>query len=86
MRCLVVGADRLGTKEEFFAASFGITDILHWDGRKKKPARMPQVDVVYVLTGFVNHQLAGWVKREAKKRGIKVVYLKRGISELMQTA
>lgn len=43
---------------------------------------MPLVGLVIVLTAFVNHDLMFYVRKEAKKIGVKVVYLKRGITEL----
>lgn len=86
MQCLIVGADKIGAKKDFLARKFGVTKILHWDGRQKKLPPLPQVDLVLVLTGFVNHQLMNWVKKEAKRRNVRVVYLKRGVSELLQTA
>ncbi|OPX89474.1 MAG: hypothetical protein A4E53_01551 [Pelotomaculum sp. PtaB.Bin104] len=86
MRCLVVGADSIGTKGTYLEKKFGVKEVLHWDGRNKKMPFLPAVDLVVMLTGFINHLMMWHVKKEAKKRGIKVLYLKRGVSELEETA
>jgi len=86
MRCLVVGADNLGTKADYLKERFGAREVLHWDGRNGKVSRLPLVDLVIVLTGFVSHRVMRHVRREAKKRGVKVLYLKRGFVELEMTA
>lgn len=82
MRCLVVGADRLGTKGEYLQEKFGVTNIIHWTGRQKKNPPFPAVEITIVLTGFVGHSLMRYVKREAQKRGVKILFLCRGKSEL----
>lgn len=86
MRCLVVGADNLGTKAEYIRKKFGADDVLHWDGRSRKVFTLPLVDLVIILTGFISHRVMRHVRKEAKKRGVRVVYLKRGIAELEMTA
>lgn len=82
MRCIIVGADRLGKTPEYLAKKFGVTRFWHWNGRQRKLPSFPKADMVVILTGFVNHGLMFYVKTEAKKRNIKIVYLKRGKSEL----
>ncbi|HOV78814.1 MAG TPA: DUF2325 domain-containing protein [Bacillota bacterium] len=86
MRCLVVGADNLGTKADYLKKKFGAEEVLHWDGRSKKVFALPMVDLVIILTGFISHKAMHYVKKEAKRRGVKVLYLKRGITELEMTA
>lgn len=85
-RCLIVGADAIGRKENYLAVRFGADEVLHWDGRGKKFPPFLMVNMVIVLTGFINHGMMQHVKKEAKKRSVQVVYLKRGIAELEQTA
>lgn len=82
LKVLLVGADKIGTKEKYLIENYGATEFYHWDGRVKKHPHMPLVKMVIVLTSFVNHDLMFYVKKEAKKIGAKVVYLKRGIAEL----
>lgn len=82
MKALIVGADRIGTKERYLAKNHGATEFYHWTGRSKKHPHMPQVGLVIILTAFVNHDLMFYTRKEAKKIGAKVIYLKRGIAEL----
>jgi hypothetical protein len=86
VRCLVIGADHLGTKECYLREKFGATNIIHWDGRKKKNPPFPTVEIAVVLTGFVGHSLMHYVKKEARKRGVKLFFLCRGKSELERGA
>ncbi|MCL6559185.1 MAG: DUF2325 domain-containing protein [Firmicutes bacterium] len=86
MRCLVVGADNLGAKASYLREKFGVKEVLHWDGRNRKMPKFPLVDLVIVLTGFVNHPTMKHVRKEARKYGVKVLYLKRGIAEVEMTA
>ncbi|SHJ45169.1 DUF2325 domain-containing protein [Desulfofundulus thermosubterraneus] len=84
MRCLIVGTDRLGAAPAILRQKFGVREIVHWDGRRKKlPESFPRgTGLVVVYTGFVNHTLMHRVRELARKAGIKVVWLKRGLSEL----
>lgn len=86
MRCLIVGADAIGCKKNYLLQRFGATEVMHWDGRSKKMPHIALVNMVIVLTGFIGHTQMQQVKKEAKKHGIKVLYLRRGIAELEQTA
>ena len=85
MRCLVVGADNLGTKADYLNEKFSVKEVLHWNGRNKKKPSLPLVDMIIVLTGFINHQMMHYIKKEAKKCGVKVLYVKRGVVELEKT-
>lgn len=82
MRCLVVGADRLGTTEEFLRENLSVTKMLHWDGREKKLPPFPDVDVTIIYTGFISHKLMQYAKREAKKRNVKTIFIRRGKAEI----
>lgn len=86
MRCLIVGADNLGKTPEVLKKKYGVTKIIHWNGRRKKKPPLPKVNLIIILTGFVNHSLVHHVKKEAKKYGLKIIFLKRGKSELEVTA
>ncbi|MFX4261162.1 DUF2325 domain-containing protein [Pelotomaculum propionicicum] len=80
---MLVGADRIGTKEQTIIKRFGMRSLTHWAGREKKFKTIPaSVGLIIVLTQFVNHGLMYHVKKEAKKFNIRVIYLKRGITEL----
>ncbi|NHM28011.1 DUF2325 domain-containing protein [Desulfofundulus sp. TPOSR] len=84
MRCLVVGTDRLGAAPTILRQKFGVREVVHWDGRRKKlPESLPKgTCLVVVYTGFVCHALMHRVRELARKAGVKVVWLKRGLSEL----
>jgi len=82
MRCLIVGADNLGATKNYLNHKIGVTKIIHWDGRRKKIPSFPSVELVIIITSFINHKFMYYVKGEAKKRNIKLIYLKRGKSEI----
>lgn len=84
MHCLIVGADNLGTFPCLIETVCPGAKVTHWDGRTKKSPPFPSdVTMVIVLTGFIRHQIMHHAKREAKKRGLRIVYLKRGKSEIV---
>lgn len=86
MRCLIVGADAIGCKKGYLEKKFGVNEVLHWDGRNRKMPSMPLVDMIIVITSFISHAMMQHVRKEAKKRDVKVLYLKRGMAELEMTA
>lgn len=85
-QCLIVGADAIGRKKNYLSNKYGMEKVLHWDGRSRKIPSLKTVDMIVVLTGFIGHAQMQQVKKEAKKRGIKVLYLNRGVAELEKTA
>ncbi|WP_242655871.1 DUF2325 domain-containing protein [Desulfofundulus australicus] len=84
MRCLIVGTDRLGAASAVLRQKFGVQEVVHWDGRRKKlPKNFPRdTGLVVVYTGFVNHALMYRVRELARKAGVKVIWLRRGLSEV----
>lgn len=78
--CLVVGADHLGANSRF-EETFGAEKIMHWNGRGKHPNNLPnKVQVIIIFTGFVSHNVMWEIKRMAKSKGIRMVFLNRGLS------
>ena len=72
---LVVGGDRLGSTPVKLGEE-GVR-ILHWRGRNtmSKSKQIPaNVDMVIIYWDFVNHRLMQSVKRQAKSKGIPVIY------------
>jgi hypothetical protein len=72
---LVVGADRLGTIPMRLAEE-GV-QIIHWRGRNNsfKTKAIPiDVDMVILYWDFVNHPLMQNVKKQAKARGIPLIF------------
>jgi hypothetical protein len=82
--CLIVGADKIGVASKVIENVFGVTEIVHWNGRRARPPTcLPrEVAVVIVLVGYVNHSLVRRVKKLADKSGIPVKYASRGLSSL----
>jgi hypothetical protein len=76
---LIIGGDRIGNilknlKEE------GFREVIHINGRKKKMVHTDiprKVDLILVLTDFINHNLTGAIKRKAQENGIPIRFSKR---------
>jgi hypothetical protein len=82
MTVLAVGADRLGNIPKELE-QHGCKKLIHWDGRKIQNKSIPaKVDMVLIFHDFVSHRLMGSIKVEAKKRGLPIVYSKRGTVDL----
>jgi hypothetical protein len=61
-----------------------VREVIHWDGRRKKyPDRLPAgVQLILLYSGFVSHSLMWRVKKLAKKTGVQMLIVNRGLSEL----
>lgn len=85
MAVLVVGADRLGNICDKLHSE-GIDEIIHWKGRCHscdKACAIPRnVEMVIVIYDFINHCFMEHIKKQAKKRGVPVIYSKRALSDL----
>ncbi len=82
MRCLVVGTDRLGAAPKILKNKFGVTEIIHWDGKKKVQKLPNRLSLILIYTGFANHAVVEKAKRLGKRYNIKTIYINRGLSEL----
>ena len=76
---LVVGGDKLGniTKKLEYE---GFKQVIHLNGRKVQMTRRDipsKVDLILVLTDYINHNLSTTIKRKAQEREIPVCYSKR---------
>lgn len=50
-------------------------EVIHWSGRGAFRQPIPEsVEVVVLLTRYLNHALADRLKREAGKKGLRLVY------------
>ena len=80
---LIVGGDQIeGIKEVF--GSYGIDHINHWSGRKAGDSSkvIPQnTKVIVLITKWINHSITYKLKRDAVRRGIKVIYTPNGSRE-----
>lgn len=75
-----MGADRLGSKPEVLRG-LGYR-VVHWTGRGQ-PGLLPRgTALVVVLTGYISHQVMRETRRQAKERGVPVVFVPRGLAGL----
>ncbi|MFS8630047.1 MAG: DUF2325 domain-containing protein [Bacillales bacterium] len=76
---LVVGGDRLGEIPEKLATA-GFSEVLHISGRRESMVKrdIPKnIDMILVLTDFVNHNISTVIKKKAKKQSIPIFFAKR---------
>lgn len=86
MSILIVGGDKLGTITTKLK-DVGFTEIKHLSGRKRGHLtyEMPRkLDIVLVLTDYVNHRLAAQIKEKARERGTKTVFARRTWANIFQ--
>jgi len=81
---LVVGGDRLGNMP-IALRQHGVAHIVHWSGRKHRSRAVPRnVHMILIVYDFVNHGLMESVKTQAKRRGLPIFFVRRGIAEIHQ--
>ncbi|SDH27746.1 hypothetical protein SAMN05192534_103134 [Alteribacillus persepolensis] len=76
---MIVGADKLGSIPDKLE-ELGFRHIEHLSGRKVRMIHkgIPEsIDLVLVLTDFINHNTAKKVTERAKMRSIPICYAKR---------
>jgi len=81
---LVVGADHLGNITDKLKSS-GFKEIIHLDGRKVNMVKrqIPEhVDIVFVMTDYINHNLAKVIKQKAKDQHKPIYFVKRSWSSI----
>ncbi|ANB57139.1 hypothetical protein GFC29_2138 [Anoxybacillus sp. B7M1] len=81
---LVVGADHLGNITDKLINS-GFKEIIHLDGRKVNMVKrdIPEhIDLVLVMTDYVNHNLAKVIKQKAKNQEKPIYFVKRSWSSI----
>lgn len=82
---LIIGGDYLGNIKENLKKEVGATDIKHVSGRKKSASNMElssNLDMVVVLTDYINHQMCLNIKRQARCHGIKTIFARRSWAHL----
>ncbi|WP_227939777.1 DUF2325 domain-containing protein [Alkalihalobacillus deserti] len=83
---LIVGADRLGSIPKKLEG-LGFNEIIHMDGRKVQMVKKEipsHIDLILVLTDFINHNLTAVLKRRAMEQAIPVCYAKRSWCSIYQ--
>lgn len=84
---LIVGGDHLGNISKKLENA-GVKEIIHVSGRK---ARMSQkeipshVNLVLVLTDFINHEFSAAIKKKASKQSIPICFSKRSWCSIYAT-
>jgi hypothetical protein len=79
---LIIGGDHLGQITKKLEGE-GFKEVIHLNGRKKQMIRKEiprKVDLILVLTDFINHNLSGVIKRQAQEQGIPICFSKRSWS------
>ena len=81
---LIVGGDQIdGIKQVL--ANYGIDHINHWSGRKVGDGNkvIPHdTKFIVLITNWISHSITHKVKKNAMKRGIKVIYTPNGSTAL----
>ncbi len=81
---LIVGGDQIdGIKQVL--THYGIDHINHWSGRKVGDGNrvIPQdTQFIVLITNWISHSITHKVKKNALKRGIKVIYTPNGSAAL----
>jgi hypothetical protein len=83
---LVVGADHLGNITDKLMNS-GFKEIIHLDGRKVNMVKreIPEhIDIIFVMTDYINHNLAKVIKQKAKNQAKPIYFVKRSWSSIHQ--
>jgi hypothetical protein len=76
---LIIGGDHLGKITKKLDEA-GFKEVTHISGRKTQMVRKvipKKVDLILVLTDFINHNLSGAIKREANEQGVPIYFAKR---------
>ena len=81
---LIVGGDQIdGIKQVLI--NHGIQHINHWSGRKVGDSNkvIPfDTEIIVLITNWISHSITHKVKKNAMKRGIKVIYTPNGANAL----
>ncbi|MBP2018178.1 hypothetical protein J2Z79_001577 [Symbiobacterium terraclitae] len=79
---LVIGGDHLGSIGQNLR-NIGFTDVKHVTGRTERRVEIPAgTELVIVLIDYVNHNLARWVKEQAKARQLPIIFARRSWSAI----
>lgn len=83
---LIVGADHLG-KIPSKLESIGFSEIIHISGRKVQQVKKEiptHIDLILVLTDYINHNLSTVLKKKAVEQAIPICYAKRSWCSIYQ--
>ncbi|MBU8908809.1 DUF2325 domain-containing protein [Desertibacillus haloalkaliphilus] len=83
---LIVGADHLGSIPKKLN-QLGFEQVEHVSGRKVqmvKRAIPSHVDLILILTDYINHNLTSVVKKKAGEQDVPICYAKRSWCSIYQ--
>ncbi|MFA9558578.1 DUF2325 domain-containing protein [Evansella sp. AB-rgal1] len=83
---LVIGGDKLGSIPTHLKG-LGFQEVIHMDGRKVQMVKRDipdQVDLILVLTDFINHNLAKKIKDKATKKDVPICFSRRSWCAIYQ--
>jgi len=84
MSILILGGDRIDPIREVLN-SLGVEKIIHWTERgekrrRQKSKKLPSnISMIVLLTNFINHNSMKYYKKEAKAKGIPLIYSTRNV-------
>lgn len=84
MSVLVLGGDKIDPIRSVLY-QLGVESIIHWTARNqkngcKKDKPIPTgVEIVLMLTNFLNHNAMKYYRAEAKSKGLPIVYSTRNV-------
>lgn len=84
MSLLILGGDKINPILKVLE-ELGIDDVVHWTARnqkngRKKAKKIPtKVDMVLMLTNFLNHNAMLHYRAEAKSKDLPIVYSTRNV-------
>lgn len=84
MTTLVIGGDRIDSIRRELA-DYGMTDVLHWIGRKPADARRvipARIKLVVMVTDQLSHNMLYSVTLRATRLGLPIIYSRRSAHEL----
>lgn len=79
MKIMIVGGDNINMINFYFCEK-GFYIVKYISGRKnnyKCVVVFLNIDIVIIFIDYVNYKLFEYIKKEIKKFGIKIIYLKR---------
>lgn len=84
MSLLILGGDKINPIINLLT-NLGVDDIVHWTARnqkkgRKKAKKIPlKVEMVLMLTNFLNHNAMLHYRAEAKTKGLPIMYSTRNV-------
>lgn len=84
MSLLILGGDKINPIVNALR-ELGVSDILHWTARnqkngRKKAKKIPEkIEMVLMLTNFLNHNAMLHYRSEAKTKGLPIMYSTRNV-------